>query len=245
MEDKKNETDGTIQLFTEALFSDDLRDLSTDIAEIALDTLLEENTILREIPLVKTAIAMFKAGASIQTRFELKKQLVFLSHLQKGNLDIEGIERRNKAYQQKEPWFEREVENLVVYLSRYSAVEKARIQSELYIDLINREIDQPFFEECLDILDRIFLGDIQHLIDICNAETAAGVSLGNLSFFQKKPPFGFDAVRCVRLSSLGLLHQLHPMSFGFTTDNHYLISDRGKYLCRIIENYNCLIQRCN
>lgn len=67
MEDKKNETNGTIQLFTEALFSDDLRDLSTDIAEIALDTLLEENTILREIPLVKTAIAMFKAGASIQT----------------------------------------------------------------------------------------------------------------------------------------------------------------------------------
>ena len=87
--------------------------------------------------------------------------------------------------------------------------------------------------------------DIQHLSDICNAETTAGVSLGNLSFFQKKPPFGFDAVRCGRLSSLGLLHQLHPMSFGFTTDNHYLISDRGKYLCRIIENYNCLIQRCN
>lgn len=234
MKDETNETYGPIQLFAGALFSNELRDLTTDIAEVALDTLFEENTILREIPLVKTAIAMLKTGESIQARFELKKQLVFLSQLQKGDLDVKSINRRNTAYQKKEPWFEREVENLVVYLSRYSSVEKAKIQAEFYIDLINGKINQSYFEECLDILDRIFLGDIQHLIDIYYTETAAGVTLNDLSFFKEQPSFEFNSIRCERLSSLGLLHQLHPMSFGFSIDNHYLISESGKYICKAI-----------
>lgn len=232
MNDENTETNGILHLFAKSLFSGELRDVSTDIAEIALDSLFEGDTILREIPLVKTAIAMLKTGGSIQARFEFKKQLVFLSHLQRGDLDTKGMSRRNKAYQNKEPWFEREVENIVVYLSRYSTVEKARIQAEFYIDLINGVIDQPFFEECLDILDRIFLGDIKHLIDIYDIETAAGVTLSNLSFFQQKPSFEFDSIRCGRLSSVGLLHQLHPMSFGFSIDNYYLISDSGKYICQ-------------
>ena len=234
MNDNNNETGMSIKSFTEALFTSELKDISIDVSELALDSLFRDNSVLREIPIVKTAIAILKVGGTIQQKFDFQKQLAFLSQLQKGNVDPNEIRRRNTAYYNHEVWFQREVENLVIYLSRYASVNKAKIQAVLYMDLLNKRIEQPFFEECLDILDRIFLCDLPHLMDIYKAQTEAGVSLSDLSYFQRKPGFPFQSIRCGRLVSLGLLHQLHPMSFGFSIDNHYLITETGKYFCKLI-----------
>jgi len=244
MNDNLNESGLSIRPFTEALFTDELKDLSVDFSDIALDSLFDDDSILREIPWVKSAIAVLKVGSTIQQRFEFKKQLVFLSQLQKSNIDSYEISRRNTAYYNHEAWFQREVENLVVYLSRYASVDKAKIQAVLYVDLVNRRIGQSLFEECLDVIDRIFLGDLPHLMDIYRDQTKAGVSLTDLSYFQRKPGFSFEGIRCRRLSSLGLLHQLHPMSFGFSIDNHYLVTDTGKYICRLILDRNVFSFGC-
>ena len=244
MNDNESETGLSIRPFTEALFTDELKDLSVVFSEITLDSLCDDNSILREIPLVKTMISMLKVGGTIQQKFEFKKQLVFLSQLQQGDVDATEIRRRNTAYYNHEAWFQREVENLVIYLSRYASVEKAMIQAVLYIDLVNKRIERSFFEECLDVIDRIFLGDLPHLIDIYKDQAEAGVSLADLSYFQRKPGFPFEGIRCRRLSSLGLLHQLHPMSFGFSIDNHYLVTDTGKYICKLILDRNLFSFAC-
>ena len=76
MNDNESETGLSIRPFTEALFTDELKDLSVDFSEIALDSLCDDNSILREIPLVKTMISMLKVGGTIQQKFEFKKQLL-------------------------------------------------------------------------------------------------------------------------------------------------------------------------
>lgn len=234
MNTDNNEIGFPVKKFTESLWSDELKDIGVDISEIGLDMLFEDGTLLEGIPFVKTGVAVAKAAGTIHARFELKKQLAFLECIQNGEMEAEGVEKRKRAYENNEAWFRKEVENLVIYLSRYSTVNKARIQAELYIDLVNGKIKQPLFAECLDILDRLFLSDIPHLIEICTVETEAGVSINDTSFFQGKCTLKFDSIRCGRLASVGLLHQLHPMSFGFSIDNYYLISETGKYMCEVI-----------
>ncbi len=95
MNDNESETGLSIRPFTEALFIDELKDLSVDFSEIALDSLCDDNSSLREISLVKTLISMLKVGGTIQQKFEFKKQLVFLSQLQQGDVDATEIRRRN------------------------------------------------------------------------------------------------------------------------------------------------------
>lgn len=234
MQDENKEIGFPVRQFTELLWSGELKDLSIDFSEIGLDVLFEDGSLLESIPLVKTAIAAAKAAGTIHARFELKKQLAFLESIQNGELDVRGIEKRQKAYENNEPWFRKETENLVIYLSRYSTATKAKIQAELYIDLVNGVINQSMFEEYLDVLDRLFLSDVPHLLEICLIQTEAGVSLKDLSYFQTKPLYPFDSIRCRRLAAIGLLHQLHPMSFGLSLDNKYLITSSGKYICELI-----------
>lgn len=225
----------SIQPFTEVLLSNEIKDIGIDVSEIFLDSYLDDMAILQDLPALKSFVAVGKTVKNIQAWFEWKNQLAFLSQLKKGRIDEEGLKKRNKAYRNKEKWVIREVEALVVHMSKYTVVEKAKLQAELYIDLINGVITQNRFSECLDILLHLFLSDIPHLLEIYQAEVDANLTEADWLNLNKKINTKFDATICRRLMAVGLLHQLHPMSFGFSMDNYFVTSDTGKYFCSIIQ----------
>ena len=78
-------------------FADSLKDETMscigEYAEIGLDAVMEDG-ILKDIPIVSTAIAIYKIGGSIKERHNLKKLLVFLNELNNGILD----EQKRKEY---------------------------------------------------------------------------------------------------------------------------------------------------
>ena len=229
----------SMQPFADALFSDEIKDVGIDVSEVFLDTFADGMPILRDVPIIKSFLAVGKTAKSLQAWFEWKNQLIFLNQLGKGFVDETGLRKRNEAYKNKENWIYREVETLVVYLSKYTSAEKAKIQAELYRDLINGVITQNQFNECLDVLLHLFLSDIPHLLEIYQTEKEVGLTQADWLKFSEKIQTKFNTTTCRRLMVVGLLHQLHPMSFGFSLDDYFVTSDTGKYLCDVIQR--CII----
>ncbi len=216
-----------------SLFSDDIKDIGYDIAEISIDSFLEEDSILNKIPIVKTAVGVYKTASNVRDIFELKKLCVFLQQFKNGQIDEVEIEKRRKAYKNDEKWFYKEVETIMVYLSRHEDVVKAKLEAEIYSDFINRIISEREFKEYLVVLDRLFIDDIEYLKGIYNKQKELGLTEKNPAPADEENKIVFDKHICERLVSVGLLVHVYGMVFGAHTMVDYLYTKQGEYICNI------------
>lgn len=85
--------------FLSSAFSNSLKDelVSTisEFVEIGLDSVMEES-ILKDIPIVKTAVSLYKIGHGIKDRYNIKKLVAFLNEINYGIAD----ESKRLKYQQ-------------------------------------------------------------------------------------------------------------------------------------------------
>lgn len=94
------EHDNIQNSFEVTLTDSNLQNLGTDIAELALDSVLNEG-LLKEIPVVGTIVNLSKIGTNIHDRLFIKKILSFLSALKDVSLNerkkmIESIDNSKK-----------------------------------------------------------------------------------------------------------------------------------------------------
>lgn len=220
--------------FAQALFSTELTDIAVDFAELGVDSLFD-NPVLKEIPLVKTAVSILKLSVSIKERFEIKKQLAFIQQVNSGVANIEAVNKRQNACQSGEKWYYEEAELSVVYLSHHTRLEKVKIQAELYLDYINGVLDADKYLECLDVLDSLMLSDVPILLEICEEQADFSKSPTDFQEKLKNTKTTFDASKCGRLYASGLITPVsRGFSFGANMSNNYLITDLGIYFCEII-----------
>lgn len=148
-------------------FADSLKDETMscigEYAEIGLDAVMEDG-ILKDIPIVSTAIAIYKIGGSIKERHNLKKLLVFLNELNNGILD----EPKRKEYQQKfrsnEKFRNQEIEYLLVLIDRYISYDKPQMLAKLYLAYLEGIIIWEELTMYAEVVDRFLLLDCGTLI---------------------------------------------------------------------------------
>ena len=148
-------------------FADSLKEESIscigEYAEIGLDAVMEDG-ILKDIPIVSTAIALYKIGSSIKERHNLKKLLVFLNELNNGILD----EQKRKEYQQKfqsnEKFRNQEIEYLLVLIDRYINYDKPKLLAKLYLAYLKGDISWVEFVKYAEVIDLFLNGDLDHLV---------------------------------------------------------------------------------
>ena len=150
-------------------FADSLKDETMscigEYAEIGLDAVMEDG-ILKDIPIVSTAIAIYKIGGSIKERHNLKKLLVFLNELNNGILD----EQKRKEYQQKfrsnEKFRNQEIEYLLVLIDRYISYDKPKFLAKLYVSYLDKKIMWDEFIMYATAIDQLFAVDIDILCTV-------------------------------------------------------------------------------
>lgn len=150
-------------------FADSLKEESiscvSEYAEIGLDAVMEDG-ILKDIPIVSTAVALYKIGSSIKERHNLKKLLVFLNELNNGILD----EQKRKEYQQKfqsnEKFRNQEIEYLLVLIDRYISYEKPSLLARLYLSYLDKKITWNEFIMYATVIDQLFSADIDILCTV-------------------------------------------------------------------------------
>ena len=202
-------------------FADSLTDNAisciSNYAEIGLDAVMEDG-ILKDIPIVSTAIAIYKIGSSIKERHNLKKLLVFLNELNNGILD----EQKRKEYQQKfqdnEKFRNQEIEYLLVLIDRYISYDKPQMLAKLYLAYLDGVIIWEELTMYAEVVDRFLLLDCSTLIsgegkttvhrNIGGESVLRLVALGlmtetneNSIFEQTSGGFGISAASMQRFSS--------------------------------------------
>lgn len=167
-----------------------------EYAEIGLDAVMEEG-ILKDIPIVSTAISLYKIGSSINERHNLKKLLIFLNELNNGILD----EQKRKEYQQKfqsnEKFRNQEIEYLLVLIDRYISYDKSQMLAKLYLAYLDEKIIWDEFTMYAEVIDRFLPLDYRTL-------------LSDVSVFHTLRDDGADSI--LRLVALGLMAEDRSMT---------------------------------
>lgn len=142
----------------EATFSNELinptLDLAQDYAEIGLDALLSSE-LVKEVPIVKTAIAFFQTGLAVRERYFVKKILVFLKEFH-GNFSDSEQARAFREQIDNEPTFRlRVTEHLLVIIDRLLDTEKAQILARLFHAHVHRDLTWDQFVDLSVVLDSL------------------------------------------------------------------------------------------
>ena len=153
-------------------FADSLKEESIscigEYAEIGLDAVMEDG-LLKDIPIVSTAIALYKIGTSIKERHNLKKLLIFLNEINNGIAD----EEKRKDYQQKfesnEKFRNREIEYLLVLIDRYVDYDKPKMLAKLYLAYLDEVIIWEELTMYAEVVDRFLLLDCKFLVSEADA----------------------------------------------------------------------------
>lgn len=141
-------------------FGDSLKENATgivsDFAELGLDAVMEDG-ILKDVPLVSTAVALYKIGSSIKERHNLKKLHIFMNEINKGVANKEKLEEYKQKFHSNDKFRNQEIEYLLVLLERYISYDKPQMLAKLYLAYLDNKISFEEMKMYAEVIDR-FLG---------------------------------------------------------------------------------------
>lgn len=210
--------------FEKSLFNDSI-DIIEDYTEIGIDSFVEEG-ILKEIPIVKSIVSVLKIGKNVHDRNLLRQTLTFIKEFNSGNISKDKLVEYKSTIENNPKKCEEELGRVLILLNNYIDTEKSIMLASLYRAYINKIINWNEFCEFSEIINRLFIQDIQIL---------KGIKDRNIDIMNNHE----DEFRIERLYSLGLI----GLSFNLVTyddlKNGHINSGRnisplGRKLCEII-----------
>lgn len=135
-------------------------DIAGDIAELGLDSLLDEG-LLKDIPFFGTAVKVFSIVGSVRERIFLKKVSKFLFELGKTD-EHKRFTFMKKMQNDKD--FQSDVgENLILLLERHENMSKPSILAKAFGAFIQEEISYDEFLKIASAIDSTFINDLLKL----------------------------------------------------------------------------------
>jgi hypothetical protein len=145
-------------------------DPAVDYAEIALDA-LTTNEVIKEIPVIKSILAVFKTGVAIREWHFVRKLLTFLKEYH-ANPTEEGKTEEFRQKMNSDSVFCGKVANhLLVILDRYITEEKAKILAHLFKAHVNGQIGWEEFMSLSITLDSLHHSSYDFLHRITLSQT--------------------------------------------------------------------------
>ena len=143
-----------------------LWDIGIDYAELGIDSLIT-NDVAKEIPILKSIIAICKIGYNIHERNLYNQTVVFLNELRK-NKNSENVNRHREKLKNNPKMLQDELGRILIILNKNIDIKKSEILAKLYVAHINMEYDWETFCELSDITEKLFISDIKCLEEVYN-----------------------------------------------------------------------------
>ncbi|HHC6465829.1 TPA: hypothetical protein ACN36C_004572 [Vibrio parahaemolyticus] len=144
------------------LKSSDLQGTASGLAEVALDTFIDEG-IARDIPIIGTLFGMANTVSTVRDHLFLKKIVTFLTEL--SSVDMKQRAKMLANIENDEKYKTKVGEKLLFILDRCDDYEKAQLIAKLFCAFVNEEIKYDDFLRCSAIIERVFLTDIYDFVD--------------------------------------------------------------------------------
>lgn len=182
-------------------------DISVDLAEIGIDSLLEES-LFKEIPIVKTIYGITKTGFAIREKHMLKKTLMFISQLNNNNISNQNYQAYIQKLKSNDKNIFKELEYVLVIIDRYIEINKNNILANLYFNYVDKKITWEQFQELSIIIDNIFLVDLTELENIYYKQSITMNDIKNKISFRRLKTQNLveDIETTVRTSSGNISH---------------------------------------
>ena len=176
--------------------TEDIAGIVGDYAELGLDALVEEG-LFKDIPLVSTAVAVYRIGKSIHERHHVAKLISFLDEINKGIADEENRQKYQEKFASNEKFRNQELEYILILIDRYVSFDKPQMLAKLYLAYLDGEIIWEEFTMYAEVIDRFLLLDCSNLIS-CDGKTTVYRNIGGESV--------------LRLVALGLMAETNENS---------------------------------
>lgn len=138
--------------------SGDIAGCIQEYAEIGLDAITEDG-MLKDIPIVSTAVALYKIGNSIRDRHNFKKLVAFLNGINVGIWNENERQIYINEFCNDYKYRNQELEYILVLVDRYISYDKPQLLSKLYLAYLRRFIYWAQFTMYAEIIDRFLPGD--------------------------------------------------------------------------------------
>lgn len=208
--------------FKESLFNDSSEVLSEYI-EIGIDSFINDG-VLKNIPIVNTIVSVLKVGKNIHDRNLLKQTLTFIDEFNKNNISEEQLNNYKNEIENNSKRCEEELGRVLLLLNSYIDKEKSEMLAKLFKVYVSQEINWDEFCEYAEIINRIFIQDLQVLKGIYN-----GITVND------KGPNRF---RIERLYNTGLVGWNPKVMFSFgeqeIRENRVVLNEIGKKFVKMV-----------
>lgn len=210
--------------FEKSLFNNS-KEVLGDYIEVGIDSFINDG-ILKDIPIVNTIVAVFKVGKNVHDRNLLRQILTFIKEFNSGNISKDKLAEYKSIIENNPKKCEEELGRVLILLNNYIDTEKSIMLARLYRAYINKIINWNEFCEFSEIINRLFIQDIQIL---------KGIKDKNIDIMSNRE----DEFRIERLYSLGLIGlSFNPVTYDDLKNGHINsgrnISPLGRKLCEII-----------
>jgi hypothetical protein len=154
----------------DSLFNDDIQDLSTDITESVIDAVMEDG-VLKEIPIIKSIIALGKTGVALRERNFLKQTISFIQGINEGNISQEKREKYQKRLSDADI-AEKELGRVLYLLDSQIENIQSKILGRMYLAYVKEEISWIKFCELSEANRRMFISDYDVLLRLSRNRAA-------------------------------------------------------------------------
>lgn len=182
-----------IPSFRDSLFSENT-DILIDISEYTIDNFIKASETLTDFPIIKTIASVLKSAYNIYDRNLLKNTLVFIQELNSGEIDKDRYITYKTSLENNPNKCEKELGRVILILNNTIDISKSKMLARLYKAYINKKLSWEEFCEYSEIVNRIFLEDIETLIKINN---------GEITFISEEDKENY---RIYRLNSIGIIN---------------------------------------
>lgn len=149
--------------FADSLFENG--DIGVDYLEIGIDSIVE-NELIKTIPVAKTICAIIKVSTAFHEKNLLRQTLIFLQEFNARRIDAKKLEKYKDKINSNSNAREKELGRVMLLLHRYIDDEKSKILARFFYAYVNEEISWGKFSELSDALDRLFMADINWLLEL-------------------------------------------------------------------------------
>lgn len=205
--------------FRDSIFSNGI-DITADYFELGIDPNMEDG-ILKDIPIVKTIVSGINITKNIIDWNLLRQTIAFINELNNGTIDEKKLNDYKEKINMNPKKCEKELGRVLIYLNSFIDTEKTQMLARLFKTYICQKISWNEFCEFSEIINRMFITDIELLKHIRNVDKIKGNEGDNF--------------RIQRLSSQGIIGLKFPPEQDDQNILHGIVlSPIGKKLCDII-----------
>ena len=137
-------------------------DVIQDYMEIGIDSLFE-NELAKQVPIIKTLVGIAKVGKDLSERNFTKNLIIFLNELNAGTIDREKLIKHQEKLNNDAKLAEKELGRILIILNQVIDNEKSYFLSKLYKAYVNEIINWDLFCEYSEMLNRLYLQDLNVL----------------------------------------------------------------------------------